>query len=210
MAPGLALVLLASPLLPPATAQQGSGPCSEGFAAWVKRSEESIKTQPKRGAQPGGPAKEACVPNEGVRKSLQRALAAVKRKCQGTEAASNDVVATLPLVEINVDAVANMPVCAAAHVAGNRPGANVQPQECLTLEFHDGVHWLNNANCGGQKIIAVVEIKLTSGILKCRGHIVTKTTKLGTTRPILNYECVQNERDCSVKSVKAIFPYCAW
>lgn len=206
----MAALLLVSPHLLPAAAQDASRPCSEAFASWVKRSEDSLKSQPKRGAQPGGPAKEACVPNEGIRKSLQRGLAAVRRKCEAAEAASGDVAATLPLLEINADAITSMPVCAGAQIAGKQPGAFTPSQECMSVELKEGVHWLTNVNCSGQKVIAVVEIRLTSGILKCRGHIVTKSTKLGTTKPILNYECIQNERDCTVKSVKAIFPYCAW
>lgn len=203
----LSLFALVPPNLLPATAQDARA-CSEGFATWVKRSQETLKTQPKRGAQPGDAAKEACVPNEGARKSLQRGLESVRRRCQGADAASNDVVATLPILEINADALTTMPVCSGAQIAGKQPIP--QTQECLSLELNGGVYWLSNVNCSGQKIITVVEIKLSSGILKCRGHIVTKTTKLGTTKPIVNYECIQNERDCSMKSVKAIFPYCAW
>ena len=64
--------------------------------------------------------------------------------------------------------------------------------------------------CPGARVIVVVEIKLASGIRKCHGHVVTALTKLGTSKPYVNYECMENEEDCSTKSVKQIFPYCSW
>lgn len=91
-----------------------------------------------------------------------------------------------------------------------RVAPSAPPQSCLAVERRNGVYWLNNAQCSGQKVLAVVEIRLNSGVLKCRGHVVTGSTKLGTTQPALNYECIQGTADCSPQSVKAIFPYCAW
>lgn len=183
---------------------QSNRQCSEEFARWVMRSEQTVKTHPKAAAQPGNPAKEACIPSEAARKALLRALAAVRRKCESADATPADAAATTPLVDINTDVIGALPVC----VAVAAPAA--QARSCLSLDLNGAVYWLSNVNCAGQKVIAVVEIKLTSGVVKCRGHVLTKSAKLGTTKPNINYECVQNDSDCSQQSVKSIFPYCSW
>jgi hypothetical protein len=170
----------------------------------VKRSEETVKAQPRAASQPGDPTREACVPTEAARKALLRSLVAVRRKCAAADAAPADVAATTPLLDINTDVIGALPVCSTVASPSAPSGS------CLSLDLSGAVYSLSNVNCPGQKVIAVVEIKLTSGVVKCRGHVVTKTAKLGTSKPNINYECVQNGSDCSQQSVKSIFPYCSW
>ncbi len=175
-----------------------------------------MKTQPKINPKPEDASQEACLPSEAVRQSLLKSLAAVRRRCDGPDAIPSDSENTKPLIDINSDAVSTTRLCAAAvPVAGPSPptrkaAPSAPSGSCLSLERDNQVYVLTNAGCTGRKVIAVVEIKLSSGITKCRGHVVQTSQKLGTVMPNLNYECIENGSDCSMRSVKAIFPFCAW
>lgn len=175
-----------------------------------------MKTQPKINPKPEDAPQEACLPSEAVRQSLQRSLAAVRRRCDGPDADPSDIESTKPLIEINSDAVSTTPLCGAAvpaagpSAATRKSTSSIPSGSCLSLERDNQVYRLTNAGCAGRKVIAVVEIKLSSGITKCRGHVVQTSQKLGTAMPNLSYECVENGADCSTRSVKSIFPFCAW
>ncbi len=184
------------------------GACGDAFSRWVKNSEATYQSQPKAAAKPGENAREACLPNEAARKSLQRSLASVRRHCEAPDAGA-DAEATKPLVEINADVLATTPICGGGSRLAASP-SEADGNSCLSLNQAGSVYYLANTRCTGSKVIAVVEIKLSSGAIKCRGHVIASQTKLGTTKPNINYECVENGSDCSTKSVKGIFPYCSW
>ncbi|RTL64766.1 MAG: hypothetical protein EKK41_21065 [Hyphomicrobiales bacterium] len=196
----------------PQIARAEDGLCQEAFARWVKNSEGIYRTQEKPGSAPGEAGRESCLPDEAARKSLQRSLFSVRRRCEAPDAGS-EAENTRPLIDINADVLTSAPICgqqrAAAFASPGAP-APVDPNSCLALTQRGAVYWLENTRCQGSKVIAVVEIKLASGVIKCRGHTVSAEAKLGTTRPNLNYECVENGSDCTPRSVKGIFPYCSW
>jgi hypothetical protein len=196
----------------PETAHAEDGLCQEAFTRWVKNSEGIYRTQEKTNAAPGEAGRESCLPDEAARKSLQRALFSVRRRCEAPDAGS-DAENTRPLIDINADVLTSAPICGQqrpASFASPGAAAPVDPNSCLALTQRGAVYWLENTHCQGSKVIAVVEIKLSSGVIKCRGHTVSAEAKLGTTRPNLNYECVENGRDCTPRSIKGIFPYCSW
>lgn len=173
--------------------------CSASFARWVLNSDAALQFDA---------GQNACVPSESVRQSLQRSLAAVGRRCDRSE---NDETATKTLIEARTNFLASAPLCAAQPAAGPTGPQTATPGgECLSLEREGQVYWLKNKGCAGRKVIAVVEIHLSSGVIKCRGHVVEASRKLGTAVPTINYECVENTPGCSTKSVRAIFPFCAW
>lgn len=89
-------------------------------------------------------------------------------------------------------------------------GRDFDPNSCLSMGMEGTIYAIENTLCPGARVITVVEIRLASGVRKCRGHVVTALTKLGTAKPIINYECIDNGADCTVKTVKGMFPYCTW
>lgn len=232
---GLALAGLALLALVDVRPANADSVCSEAFAKWVKSSQATYQSQAKATSGPGEAGREACLPSEDARRMLQRALVSVRRHCDAPDAAS-EAQTTKPMIEINADVLASAPVCAdtgwaATPTPATAPSAavpkspgtpagqptpaavptrDVDPNSCLALGQTGKTYWIENTLCPGARVIVVVEIKLASGIRKCHGHIVTAQTMLGSSKPYVNYECLENEGDCSTKSVKQIFPYCTW
>jgi hypothetical protein len=72
---------------------------------------------------------------------------------------------------------------------------------------------LANRKCTGNNVLAVIEKKGPSGKTDCKAYTIYRQLQVGTFRdapPLINYECVLREGNCTKDYVATIFPECDW
>jgi hypothetical protein len=203
----LVLALLGSPR--PAVADE----CVTAFERWAKLSEARVRKQ----ATVGSAQEEACLLKEEVRAELMRALGSVRRRCDAAGPEDQSAAKTKPMLDVNQSFIALLPLCRQQDqpaagpapkpsVAANRPCLDVRPAA-------EGRYALTNTRCRGKTVLAVIERKLSSGKIECRGQVVEKqlqVTAPDSAPPQLNYQCILNASDCTQERLATIFPECDW
>ena len=210
---GCSLRTLAAVLVLASAANALADECQSDFERWVALSESRLRVEQQANA--------ACLPSEAVRQELLNSLARAAAKCQNPSSPDQSTQHTRTMITINEGFVGTLPLCRAQEQpaqTATEPPHPAQPAKpsrpCLEMSsLKPGQYMLSNRHCVDSKVLAIVEIKKSTGETECKVHTIEKRLVLATQnalRPQLNYDCPLNVARCTKEFVSKMFPECDW
>lgn len=83
--------------------------------------------------------------------------------------------------------------------------------ECLTItQSSAATYMIENTGCAAQSVLAAIELSAGRSEPRCFTKKIRSQISIASesAAPVVNYQCIEGARDCSVETLRAMFPEC--
>jgi hypothetical protein len=94
---------------------------------------------------------------------------------------------------------------------GPATAQSVFDPECLTItQSSASTYVIANTQCSDQSVLASIELTGGGDLARCFTKKIRSQISIASehTAPVINYQCIEGTRGCSVEEVRGMFPEC--
>ena len=95
-----------------------------------------------------------------------------------------------------------------SHPAAAEP---VLDPECLTItQSSPATYMIENTGCAAESVLAAIELSTGRAEARCFTKKIRSQISIASeaAAPVVNYQCIEGARNCSVEILRGMFPEC--